>query len=367
MSQQELSEIFFIGQLEPIGLLRHFLKHPPDHFDPFVSSDGKPGFFTDFDLLTTADAAIKRYISAVPGSAILRRLLRINTCFFGTTVSEYAPIPCDVSPHVLPLKMLEVWDRRSILMIVKDIPAQSPLISQSDNEHAAAFLEACVRTGYEIIEGQALAYVPISFSSEEEYLERLSSSRRKNIRRKLRVRDHLRIEVLVTGNIRFNDKAFLDELYGLYGEVYNQSEIHFDHLSLDFFAAVLQDPTLNGQLFLYYHEGRLIGFNLCFVHANMLIDKYVGFRYPEARDQNLYFVSWMENLAFARKHGLSHYVAGWTDPEIKSYLGAQFTFTQHAIYVRNRLLRAMLHRFSKRFESDRNWFDTINHESATDS
>ena len=359
--------LLFIGQLEPIGLLRHFSKHPPDGFEPFVSADGAPGFFTDFDLLTTADAAASRFINALPGSAVWRRMLRLRTCFFGTSVSEYAPIPAGVAPHILPRKMLETWNLRSMLMIVKDLPEQSPLLSRADNEHAATFLASCVSSGFVLMEGQALAYVLINFSSEEEYLARLSASRRKNIRRKLRGRDRLRVEVLTTGSARFNEKAFLDELYGLYREVYDQSEIHFDRLNIDFFTAVLQDAKLDGQLFLYYHENQLIGYNLCFIHGGMLIDKYVGFRYPEAREYNLYFVSWMENLAFARKRGLTHYVAGWTDPEIKSYLGASFTFTRHAVFVRNRLLRALLRRISKYFESDRSWFDAQKNQSSNEA
>ena len=367
MLPPESRQPLFVGQLEPLGLLRHFVNFPPNGFEPFVTSGGVPGFFTRFDLLTTADAAARGLINTLPGWRVVRRLMRVHTCFFGSTVSEYVPLPIDVPSEVLPRTLFKAWNRRSMLMIVKDIPSQSPLLSRMDNEHVAEVLAACVCAGFVLIKGQALAYVPVNFSSEEEYLLRMSASRRKNIRRKLRVRDRLRIEVLPTGCASLNHNIFLDELYALYREVYKQSEIHFDELSHDFFAAMLQDTTLNGKLFLYYNEEQLIGFNLCFVHANMLIDKYVGFRYPAAREHNLYFVSWMENLAYARLHGLSHYVAGWTDPEIKSYLGAHFTFTQHAVFVRNRMLRAVVRRFSKHFESDRNWFESQSHKSVHES
>ena len=67
----------------------------------------------------------------------------------------------------------------------------------------------------------------------------------------------------------------------------------------------------------------------------------------------------MENLSFAASRQLSHYVAGWTDPEIKAYLGAKFTFTQHAVYVRNPLLRRILSKFSKLFEHDKAWFEEM--------
>jgi hypothetical protein len=99
----------------------------------------------------------------------------------------------------------------------------------------------------------------------------------------------------------------------------------------------------------------MIGYNLCFEHNGMLLDKYIGFAYPQAREYNLYFVSWFHNLEHARKRGLGHYVAGWTDPEIKRDLGASFSLTRHAVYVRNPLMRWVLRRFKRIFEADSQW------------
>lgn len=353
-----------VNGLEPSGLVRHFLEHPPVGFEAFASPEGMPGFFADFDLLTTADPHTLRVANSLPGSRWLRRLLKWRTCFFGTTASEYAIMPGEVAPQALPQALLAAWNRRTRLLIVKDIPDGSPLLSQADRNYAAAFTAACEEHGFIMVEGQALAYVPIDFASPDDYFSRLSAGRRKDIRRKLKARDRLRIEILPTGCEKLRDPAFLETLYALYLEVYGQSEIHFDQLTADFFRAILQDETLGGQLFLYHGDGGLIGFNLCFVHDGMLIDKYVGFRYPAAREHNLYFVSWMENLAFARERGLTHYVAGWTDPEIKAYLGASFTFTRHAVYVRNPLLRTVLKRMSSHFEHDRAWFDAHTDGSA---
>jgi hypothetical protein len=67
------------------------------------------------------------------------------------------------------------------------------------------------------------------------------------------------------------------------------------------------------------------------------------------------------NLEYAMERGLRHYVAGWTDPEVKAQLGASFTPTRHAVYVRNPLLRALARRFSGHFEMDKQWLQ----ESST--
>ena len=357
LQKQILLPTRFLNSLEPPGLIQHFLRYPPESFETVVSALGQPGFRVKFDLLTTADANTLRLVDKLPAASLVRRILTWSTLFWGTTVTEYVPLPSQVNGSTLLKSMLTTWQRSSRLLILKDIPAQSPLLTEAEQISAADLTVACENAGFILIAGQALAYIAIDFKSEDEYLSRLSYARRKDIRRKMRARADLRVEMIHTGCDRLNNAEFLNELYELYLNVYMQSEIHFDKLTADFFSAVFKDPSLDGHLFLYYSAGTLIGFNLCFVHDGMLIDKYVGFRYPAARKCNLYFVSWMENLTFALSRNLTHYIAGWTDPEIKAHLGAKFTFTRHAVYVRNPLLRYMLGKFSSHFEHDRAWFE----------
>lgn len=97
-------------------------------------------------------------------------------------------------------------------------------------------------------------------------------------------------------------------------------------------------------VFCYRHDGELVGYNICLEHGGMLIDKYIGLRYPQARELDLYFVSWFVNLEHALERGLRFYVAGWTDPEVKAGLGARFTFTRHLVWV-NPILRRILYMF----------------------
>jgi len=345
----------FIAQLEPDALLEAFMTHPPLGFAVERSPQGMPCFVAPFNLLTTADDALRRRVARFPLYRWWGRLLQWHTRFAGTTVSEYAPLPPAVSPAALAQGLKAAYGRECKLLIVKDIAQDSPLLSDAENTHARAFASACEAEGYVLLEGQALAWVPIDFGSDDEYLARLSSGRRKNIRRKLRSRAYLDIEAVRTGDARFNDAVTLAGFQRLFDNVYAQSEVHFDQLSAPFFRALLQDADSGGVVFVYRHAGEMIGWNLCYEHGGKLIDKYVGFAYPQAREHNLYFVSWMHNLDYARQRALTHYVAGWTDPEVKSFLGASMTFTRHAVYARNPLLRALLRRLGSHFESDRSW------------
>lgn len=347
----------FINLLEPITLVEAFVAAPPMGFCAFLDASNTPIFEADFDLLTTADALIRRRIAALPGYRHWSKRLRWRTSFVGTTVSEYALFPRDRDPARLLLELKQRLGDRHRLTIVKDIPCDSPLLDSAYNAYANAFCEAATEAGFVLIEGQALAYVEIDFTDTEIYLARLSASRRKDIRRKLRSRAGLEIETLKTGSACFFDPTVMAEFQCLFEQVYAQSEIHFDHPRPEYFARLFRDSASPGLVFSYRHEGRLIGWNLCYETGGKLVDKYVGFRYPDARTHNLYVLSWMHNLDYAVQSGLSHYVAGWTDPEVKAKLGASFTFTRHAVYARNFLMRALLRRMAGSFESDRVWYE----------
>jgi predicted N-acyltransferase len=268
-------------------------------------------------------------------------------------VTEYFPSPRSAEPDAIVAGALErMRSERAAFVILKDIPRDSPLLSKEENEAAADLRHACRRAGFVIVAGQALAYVPVDPTSEDAYLAGLSRARRKDLRRKLRGRSSLDIEEHATGDRVFDDEAFVEELIRLYRNVYDQSLIHFDELTSPFLKEVFR--TRGGTLFVYRQHGKLIGHNLCFVHRDRLVDKYVGFAYPQARAANLYFVSWFHNLEWARRRRLTTYVAGWTDPEVKRSLGARFTFTDHAVFPRHKVLRGLLRTTRRWFESDAN-------------
>ena len=347
----------FRNQLEPSGLLRQFAAHPPDGF-ALLQGWPAPAFTAPFDLLTTADDALKARLLSLPGGKWLSRRLRLATDFVGTTVSEYAVLPRGRDAAAQAAALRE-HAGRTMLTIVKDLPQDSPLLAAEDNAHARALADALAEAGFILVEGQALAYVPMDFASLDEYLARLSKSRRSNLRRKLRSRAQLKVARIPTGEA-FADDARVDAYYALFEAVYAQSEIHFDKLTRGFFASLLRDGGEggNGGIVFEYRDAdsdALLGWNLCFEHEGRLIDKYIGLSYPAAREANLYFVSWMVNLEYALERGLTHYVAGWTDPEVKAQLGASFTLTRHAVFIRNPLLRALGRRFAGHFESDSQW------------
>jgi predicted N-acyltransferase len=343
--------------LEPANLVRHFQDHPPEGFSTLNPVDGAPAFSAPFDLLTTVEPALRRTIDRWPFARRWRRFLHANTCFIGTTVSEYALLSDAAAPERQVRDLLVAVAPRYPFLIIKDLPMEATLVGDAAFAFSRRLADLCREAGFVLVGGQALAYVPIDFASTDEFLATLSHTRRKNLRRKLRSASQLTVEEIPTGDTYFSNEARLSELYELYMNVYRQSEIHFDLLTPAFFRAVLQDRSTAGLVFTYRVDGALIAFNFCVRQGAMLIDKYVGFAYPQSRHYNLYAVSWFHNLEYALAHGLRYYVAGWTDPEIKRELGARFTFTEHAVYVRSLVLRTLLKPFKRLFETDHKWQD----------
>jgi len=344
--------VTYLSLVEPASLIDAFIAHPPRDFQAERAPGGMPTFLASYDLMTTVDEGLRLRIQGLPLFRYWSGWLRWRTRFAGCTVTEYAPLPRALAPEALAQGLLDHYGGECRLLIVKDIACDSPLLDPRATAYTRDFARALADRGFVVLEGMSLAWMPIDFDSVEAYVARLSSGRRADIRRKLKARQRLEIDVVPLGAACFEDDAAVARLYALYLNVYAQSEVHFDLLEEGFFRAVLRDGGSGGLLFTYQHAGELIGWKLCYEHAGMLLDKYVGFAYPQAREHNLYFVSWFHCLEFALQRGLSHYVAGWTDARIKRYLGARMTRTRHAVYVRNPALRMLLRRLARHFESE---------------
>lgn len=338
-----------IAQLEPHGLVEAFLAHPPEGFTPWVSANCA-GFIAPYDLRTTLDPRWSSFITGLPLARFIERALRWRVNFVGCTTTEYLTFDASTNAAALVDAVCAESPPAARMIVFKDIARDSPLLDGNENMACAQLCAALSGRGFTLLQGLPLAWADVEVS-EDAYLARLSSGRRRDIRRKLRSREHIRVETVATGDARFDDPACLDEFHALYEAVHAQSEVHFDRLSPAFFAALLRDGKSGGRVFIYRRDGLLIGWNLCYAWRGALVDKYIGFSYPQARENNLYCVSWMHALEHARRHGLHRYIAGWTDQRAKRDLGARFTYTWNAVRPKSRILRGLLKIASRHFES----------------
>jgi predicted N-acyltransferase len=339
--------------IEPPELIELFLKFPPYNFS-VRKNNGVILFEVIFDILTTADESIAKQLMVLENIPILKGFFRPAATFVGATVSEYLILP-DIDVNAFISSIFEGWDTE--YLIVKDIPKNSPLLSERENLYSDHLIDSLEKRGFVTIAGQALAYRFIDFASIDEYLMKFSQKRRYDFRRKLKKKPDLKLEIEDSG--KSFDEARVAEYYQMYENVYNKSYVHFDKLTPDFFMGLLRSKNLGAKIFSYYTRttNELIGYKVCFQGDDILIDKIAGFKYPQALDMSVYFVSWFDNLQYCLDNKLKKFVIGWTNPEVKAYLGADFNFTHHCVYPRNPLIRKALKYFSRYFESDKNEFE----------
>lgn len=158
------------------------------------------------------------------------------------------------------------------------------------------------------------------FRSMEDYFGSLSHTRRKDLRRKIK-RAHAegKIELKVVDDI----SGIIDDIYSLYLNTYTAGKTKFEKLTKEFFVRTAVNMRPNAKFFLYYVNGRLAAFNLCFAHKDLFIDKFIGFDYDVSYKYNLYFLSWCSNVEWCINNGVKYFQTGQTDYRPKISLGGK--------------------------------------------
>lgn len=176
-----------------------------------------------------------------------------------------------------------------------------------------------------------VAVLDLPFKTEDEYLASLSSATRKDIRRKLKAASGIRLE------IRHSIDGLEDEIVSLYDETRHQSGFDYgdlEKLSPSYFRDVMHKMGDRGVLMLYWLGDELLGFNLLLVGRDRVIDKFIGMRYPKAREHNLYAFSWMSNVRFCLERGIHQLQSGQTAYASKLRFGSRLDKTW--VYFKHR-------------------------------
>ena len=294
-----------------------------------------PAFLTAYDLDTTLQGPLKRVTRSL--TRMLPRLMTLNMASLGSPVAEcchlgFAPhVPDDRKPALLAL-LLDSFEalarqERCGLMAVKDIPTGQMTLWKGVADGR----------GYQAMPGLPTGLLALPRGGVDGYLGMLSRATRKDLRRKMRSRPEIRVE----------RRHCIDDLVGeigaLYAETVAHSELQFEHLPPHYFAAVLRRLAPVAHVALYWAQDRLVAFNLLLETPDRLVDKYVGMHYPVVRHYNLYYLSWLENVAYCADRGIGLYQSGqaFYGPKVRlgCHLRANWLMFRHRNPVVNGLLR----------------------------
>lgn len=233
----------------------------------------------------------------------------------------------------------QVAHERAHLLVWKD------LAPEEDREAGLLPL-----AGFARIASLPVAVLDLPYADEAAYLASLSAATRKDVRRKLAKAGAVRITF--TSDI----SALAGDIDSLYEETRAQSGLDYGDLELlppGYFAAISRALGERAVFALYWVGDELAAFNLLLVEDDRVIDKFLGMRYPLARDHNLYVVSWMANIRFCIGRGIRLFQSGQTAYASKLRFGSRLV--PSTIHVRHRQapLQWLLRRLSPWLGFDR--------------
>jgi hypothetical protein len=158
--------------------------------------------------------------------------------------------------------------------------------------------------------------LPITFDSVEDYLGRLSSAARRDLRRKMRASSDVR----VTRSRHIS--PCLDRIWRLYMATVERVPTALGVHNRLFFDKICEKVP-GAEYALYFVQDELVAFNLLVASEEMLVDKYFCMDRAVGRKHNLYFLSWLENIRTCVERKIPLYHAGQGAQKTKEHLGAK--------------------------------------------
>jgi len=286
-----------------------------------------PLFDARFRLASLLDGMIAGIVGALPLISS-PRLLGV-----GIVEGEWGQVGCATGADAAAWKLAidALWNlakkkRASLLVFLNFTPEAAAALPYEFSRRLAR------------IDTIPCAHLPIDFATPDEYQSRLSKNMRKDLRRKLAAAGDVRIE-----RPRSPD-PWLDYICDLYVETIRRAPLSLGIQRKDFFRRVAGEVP-GAHYVLYFKDERLLAFNLLIERSGALIDKYFCMDLEAGRLNNLYFVSWMENVRYCCEKRLKTYHAGPGAEATKARLGAQFipsiTMFRHRIAPVHGVLRLL--------------------------
>ena len=303
-----------------------------------------PGFVTDYRIDTTLSGPLKRATNAV--ARVAPRLLGIPLVSLGSPVGEVCHLgfAADTGESerrriadVLLAKLADFAAQRRIGMIA---------VKDACGADDALWADACGKRGLRRMPGQATALLDLPFRSLDEYLASLGAGTRRDMRRKLRARDALRIEW------RTEIDDVLDRIMALYRATLAHAEYRFEELTPHYFSGVMRAARGRALCATYWLDEALIGFNLVLRNHERLLDKFFGMDDAAGRAHNLYYVSWLENVRYCIENGIARYQSGQGLEREKLRLGSRLAPNWLWYRHRNRIVDRVFASVERAFKLD---------------
>jgi Acetyltransferase (GNAT) domain len=308
-----------------------------------------PIFRTTYELHTSLQGRIRRVADRFASHA--PRLFQLPVMVLGSPLLDR----CDIGFG----PAIGVPERRHLMGALLDGLRQAAtkeritLLGLKDvsDRDSLAFHSVLSENGFARMTNVPMTYIDMPYRNEEDYLAHLPDKTASYLRRKLRTLSRIKVEY------RDSVEGLEDELHALYQSTRANSQVQygdFDELHPRYFQAVLQSCGDKAQLMLCWSGNALVSFQLFMVGDREVVAKFIGMRYPEARELNLYFINWFMMFRFAFERRIRRVRMGNTSYAVKLLLGGHLE--KSWIYFRhlNPIVNWAFHRVAPMMDYEKN-------------
>jgi predicted N-acyltransferase len=301
-----------------------------------------PCFLMEFSL----DLGVKGWVRVLYGflKKIFPKIFKMKVLFCGLPMGQGR----------LGIKGDTIKVINTICNSLEEIAAQekAPMIFFKDFDSTyEERLSVLRKKGFTRMNSLPLTEMPINFNSFDEYIKKLSSATRYDIRRKFR-----KIEGKIKINLEIKNELNREELeavHALYRQAVDKHEVNLENVPAEFFSNISKNMPQETRFFLWRDNEKLVSFAFCLVSGGVFMDYYFGMDYAVAYDYNLYIWRFRDMMNWCIENKMKKYNMGQTGYEPKKRL--DFEFIPLYLYGRhrNRIVNIFFGILSKFFEPDR--------------
>jgi hypothetical protein len=273
--------------------------HPEFEYRYFVLRDARgevraiePFFMLEQDILAGTDG----HFSALAGK--IRRFwpsfLRLRTLMVGCVAGEGHLDGAENESALLAREMARLIPKHAralgaSLVVLKEFPSRYRSV-----------LGCFIENGFSRIPSMPRTRLCIDYANFDDYMNRtLSGKMRRDLRKKFRAAEKADLKFSVVDDAT----PIIDQIYPLYLQVYERSNLHFEKLTKRYFCELgrrMKDRVL---FFIWRQDGKIVAFASCMTQGDSIYSEYIGLDYEVALDLHLYHYVFRDVVAWAMDHG----------------------------------------------------------------
>ena len=266
-----------------------------------------------------------------------------KTLFVGSPCSDEGSVglaPGVTLEDIAPVLQKALWERArrtgAMSLVWKDFPESSwPALRNLLRE--AGLGEAVSYPGTRILDMSG---------GFDAYLRRLSTRRRHNLRKKLRLsRENIDLAVEIAER---PGPALVEDIWRLFQNTYERATTKFERLNKRFWELVCARAPCRVIVLRERRTDRAVAFMLVIVEGDRAINKFLGIDYELGSKTYLYFRLWEEFVRLAGKLGASSAQSGQTSYRAKLDLGHELVPLSNFFRYRNPVIHKIAAVLAKR-------------------